>query len=202
MKKWTVVLGLYDKTISQKIAISGSMVSAVANSAEYFPNPAPSLSAITKAIEELRTAYANSRDGSREAIAIMYTKVFNLEIELIDLGNYVLSIANRSNEIGKTIILAAGMQVKNQRNGSNRIFNVTNTNMDGRVKLQTKGEGRAGYVWQHAIDEEDWITSNITVKATTTINNLTQGKRYYFRVAVVNKDRQGPWSGAISLIVT
>ena len=201
MKKFKIALGLSSKTIPQIIDQARVIVLAMTNNKELFPEPTPSLKAVMLAAEELQTTYLNSRDAGKEFTALMRSAVFKLEIELIDLANYVLSIANRNNDKGYAIIYGAGMEVKNQRNGNSRIFNVSNTLVDGRVKLQTKGAGNAAYVWQYSLDEENWNNGSVSTKATTFINGLEQGNRYYFRVAVV-KAKQGPWLGPIQLIVT
>lgn len=53
--------------------------------------------------------------------------MFALEIELIDLANYVVFIANRNNNIDGGIIYTAGMDIKKQTSSSKRIFSVVNT---------------------------------------------------------------------------
>ena len=93
------------------------------------------------------------------------------------------------------------MDVQRTHGGTTRSFSVINTAIDGRVKLRTRAEGRAGYLWEYSLDQENYIQANITVQATTVINGLTPGERYYFRVAVV-KEEQGPWQGPINIIVT
>ena len=65
-----------------------------------------------------------------------------------------------------------------------------------------RSEGRASYIWQYSLDQETWTTAKVTLKAKAMIEGLTPGKRYYFRVAAVLKDEQGPWKGPINIIVT
>lgn len=201
MKKWNIVLGLSVKSIPDKIKQARFIVGSMERNKEIFPSPVPALADVVKAANELEEAYFNTKDGGKEQTAIMYNKAFYLELELTDLSHYVWSIANRKNRIGGAIIYAAGMDIKKQHNGSSRTFTVVNTTTEGSVKLQTKGEGRAGYVWEYSLDEENWTVGVVTVKASAIINGLTPGKRYYFRVAVV-KAKQDPWIGPINIIVT
>lgn len=188
-------------SVPKKIELARFIVQSMERNTDIFPDPLPTLATITKAATELEEAYVNSRAAGKEQTSIMYRKVFNLELELTDLSHYVWSIANRNNKIGNAIIYAAGMKFKKHKNGRNRIFNAVNTTAEGTVKLQTKGEGRSGYVWEYSLDEENWTIGKVTVKATTVIKGLTPGKRYYFRVVTV-KNKQSPWSRTINLIVT
>ncbi len=201
MKKWNVVLGLHFKSIPEKIQYARTIVEKMEQNKDFFPQPVPALATIMQASMALEEAYLNARDGNQEQTAIMYTKAYQLEIELTDLSHYVWSKANRNPDNGDAIIYAAGMDVKKHNNGSSRTFRVVNTKTEGTVKLQTKGAGRAGYIWEYSLDEENWTIGIVTVKASATIKDLTPGQRYYFRVAVV-KDKQGPWVGPVNLIVT
>jgi hypothetical protein len=200
MKKWIIVLRLASQTVPQKIEYTRFIVESMTDN-EHFPSPIPELKTITRLADELQLAYTQSRDAGKEQTAIMHAKDFELEIELIALSNYVQDIANKDNEIGDIIIFSAGMDVKRQQNRQDRKFRVENTVMAGRVKLQTISEGRAGYQWEFSLDQENWIPAGVTIVASTIINNLEPGKRYYFRVAAI-KGEQGPWLGPVNTIVT
>lgn len=200
MKKWNIVLRLASIAIPEKVDLALFIVKSMTGN-EYFPKPSPELKTIFKIAHELQLAYTNSRDSGREQTAEMYAKEFELDIELIALSNYVQDIANRDNEIGDVIIFSAGMDVKREKGGRSRTFTVVNTSISGRVKLQAKAEGRASYLWEYSLDQENWTTGNITVQSSTVISNLTPGERYYFRVAVI-KEEQGPWQGPVNTIVT
>ncbi|MCO6499837.1 MAG: hypothetical protein J5I47_05595 [Vicingus serpentipes] len=200
MKKWKVVLGLASQSVPQKIDQARLIIESMSDN-DYFPNPTPKLIDVSKKVAELQKAYTLSRDAGKEQTADMHTKSFNLDIDLIALGNYVQDTANKDNEIGDVIIFSAGMDVKKDAGAKKRTFNVVNTATDGRVKLQTISEGRAAYVWEYSLDQEDWTSGGVTTQASTVINGLLSGKRYYFRVASIT-DEQGPWLGPINLIVT
>lgn len=200
MKKWNVVLRLASQSISDKIVFARYIVSSMTNN-DYFPNPTPALSTITQIADELQLAYEQSRDGSKLQTAIMHSIATKLDMQLKVLGNYVLAIANRDNDIGAAIIYSAGMEIKQENGGRSTAFTVANTIMDGLVKLYTKSKGRVSYVWEYSLDEETWTLASITIQANTIIKGLTPGKRYYFRVASIAKI-QSPWLGPINTIVT
>ena len=106
----------------------------------------------------------------------MYNKEFDLDIDLIALANYVQDTANRENDIGDTIIYSAGMEVKMDGGSKTRSFGVQNTDIEGRVKLQAKGEGRAAYIWEYSLNQEEWEQASVTTQAATIIDGLRPGK--------------------------
>ena len=200
MKKWKVVLRLASQSVPQKIDQARFIIKSMSDN-DYFPNPTPKLTDVSKKVAELQEAYTASRDASKEATATMYNKEFDLDIDLIALANYVQDTANRENDIGDTIIYSAGMEVKMDGGSKTRSFGVQNTDIEGRVKLQAKGEGRAAYIWEYSLNQEEWEQASVTTQAATIIDGLRPGKRYYFSVAVT-KEEQGPWQGPINIIVT
>ena len=131
----------------------------------------------------------------------MNTKAFDLEIQLSALGSYVTVIANNNPDIGDTVIISAGMEVRRTSDRQPQEFTVENTKYPGFVFVTSKSEGRASYVWQYSLDQETWTNCNVTRTATTNIGELTPGLRYYFRCAIVT-DKQQPWQGPINIIVT
>jgi hypothetical protein len=201
MKKWNVVLRLSSQTIPEKIDLARYIVAAMEKNKAIFPTPNPQLKDISIITSELQMLYTASRGGGKELTVKLNAKAFEFEVELIALANYVQIIANRDNEVGDVIIVSAGMDLKKETGAGARKFEVVNTKMGGRVKLRTKSEGRASYLWEYSLDQEHWMSGKITIRSNTIINNLETGSRYYFRVAIV-KEEQGPWSNVIHLIVT
>jgi hypothetical protein len=202
MRRWTVVLRLASLSVPEKIDAAKVIVLSMTGN-RYFDTPTPDLKVITALADELQAAYEASRDASKEQTALMYAKEFELVTQLNILSNYVESIANNEsdNEIGDAIIFSAAMDVKRQKNRQDRKFGVKNTSFAGKVLLETKGEGRASFTWELSLDQENWSNCSVTLQASTFIDGLTPGKRYYFRVAVV-KGEQGPWQGPVNIIVT
>jgi hypothetical protein len=201
MKRWTVVLRLASKTITEKADVGRIIVKAMEDN-PYFPDPVPNLKTVTNLVNELQAAYDASRDASKEQTAKMYTIEFDLVTQLNALGNYVEGIANNDNKIGDTIIYSAGMEVKQKSTRPERKLTVKNTARSGFVVLTSRSEDRASYVWQYSLDQENWVYTDVTTHSNTTIENLKPGKRYYFRVAIVSNNIQGAWEGPINIIVT
>ena len=201
MKKWNVTLRLATKSVPEKITFAGTVVTSMTENIELFPKPTPDLKTISRLAEDLQLAYEISRDGSKKATSIMNTKVFELDVQLSALGSYVTIIANNNADVGDTVIISAGMEVRQTSDRAPQEFAVENTEFTGEVFVTSKSEERASYVWEYSVDQLTWSSCSITRVANTIIDNLTPGNRYYFRVALVT-ERQGPWQGPISIIVT
>ena len=202
MKRWIVVLRLASLSVPEKIEFAKLVVSSM-KANPLFSDPIPGYDDITRLADELQLAYDKSQSRpSKEQTALVHTKAFELDTQLTALGNYVQRIANDNTENGEAIIFSAGMDVKRTGGSTQRSFTVNNTPYEGKVELVSRAEGRASYIWQYSLDQEEWTTALVTLQATATISDLKPGKRYYFRVAPVLKDEQGPWKGPINIIVT
>lgn len=80
---------------------------------------------------------------------------------------------------------------------------VHNDDSPGTIKLATKSVNRARYVWQMCTDpnlESNWQTLSMITLAKYTAIGLKSGTKYYFRVSVVDRNGQGPWSNVLSVI--
>jgi len=201
MKRWIVVLRLARQSIPEKIEFSRTVVASMKEN-ELFGDPVPVYGVITELTDKLQLAYENSRDAGKEQTAFMHNVAFELDTQLSALGNYVQRIANDNAEEGGAIIYSAGMDVKRNGGSTKRTFSVKNTPYEGKVELITSAEGRASYIWQYSLDKEIWETAKVTLQAKAIASGLKPAKRYYFRVAAVHKEEQGPWQGPINIIVT
>lgn len=203
IKRWLVVLMLARLSVPQKVEKARFIVKSMTGNT-HFSSPVPTLAEVAAAADELETAYLASRDAGKDETVAMHTKEEVLDNLLIRLGHYIEDTANMDEENAEEIILSAGVATKNVPMHTAREFRVKNTNMPGEVVARTKRVPRASYIWQYSTtptDAASWVTAAITVKATVKISGLTSGKKYSFRVAVVTKDGQGPWSNEIDLVV-
>lgn len=201
-KKWIVVLRLAKQSIPEKIEFARIVANSMTDN-KYFGDPIPGIDLIVAHAQALQLAYNNAQEApSKENTATMHTKAFELDVQLTALGNYVQRIANENGGNGGAIIFSAAMDVKRPGGRAEVNLTVKNTSYVGEVDLQTYSAGRASYIWQYSLDNEEWTTGNVTLQAATTINGLKPGKNYYFRVAPVLKEKQGPWQGPIDIIVT
>lgn len=118
------------------------------------------------------------------------------------LGDYVEGIANADPVNAVAIVKSAGMDVKAESIRTAHEFNAKSTGV-GEVKLATRSENRATFIWQMSTDasvETNWQTIGMGTQAKFVKTGLMSGTRYYFRVSVVDKNGQGPWSNVINLI--
>jgi hypothetical protein len=56
-------------------------------------------------------------------------------------------------------------------------------------------------VWEHSTDNTTWNDAGRGTKSSQLVEGLQPGTRYWFRVAIIDKDGQHPFSEAVSLIV-
>ena len=200
MKRWNVVLRLSSRSVPEKIDFTRHIVNSMTDN-DYFKSPIPSLKSIAKLADELQLAYQKSREAGKEQTALKHSKDFELDTQLNILAGYVAAIANNNSDAGDSIIYSAGMVVKTKATRQGQAFEVKNAAYSGTVVAISSSEGRASYIWEYSLDQENWNTGSISITSKTTIEGLIPGKRYYFRVAAI-KEVQAPWQGPVDLIVT
>ena len=69
--------------------------------------------------------------------------------------------------------------------------------------LSDGGAAITDYIVQRSADRRrTWTTINdgVSTARTVTVDGLTNGHRYWFRVAAVNRVGRGPWSAASSTV--
>lgn len=202
-KRVIVVLKLHKLSVPKKIEKARFIVSSMSGN-ERFPNPSPGLNVIQERASALEGAYIAAQGGGTDDTALMYVREDELDKALIKLGHYVEDIANENIETAEAIILSAGMEPKKDPVHTAREFNVKNSGFPGRVEMETKYLDRASYIWEYTITPDDpasWKTAGTSIKASFVKDGLTPETHYFFRVATVTKDGQGPWSREFELLV-
>lgn len=74
----------------------------------------------------------------------------------------------------------------------------------GTVVLTAEHVERGTHEWEYSLNPSDsngWIEVDPTTKATTTIEELESGKRYFFRHRSVSVFGPSAWEGPIDMIV-
>ncbi len=70
--------------------------------------------------------------------------------------------------------------------------------LDGEVNLLWEPvRGARTYVIQKSQDSKNpsrWIQEDIVTKSSCTVSKLKSGRKYWFRVAAIGSNGQGPWS--------
>lgn len=202
MKRVIVKLGRAKMSIPHKIENDRFVVTSMTGNPN-FTTPAPTLATITAAINALESAYLVAQGGGVDDTALMYAKEDALDALMKTLGYYVEGIANNNLATSEAIVLSAGLAIKGTSARTARDFSLIQGEHPGEVKISTAYTKNASYVWEMNTDptnEAGWTVVGFTTQASFVKNGLTSGTRYYFRVAVVDKNGKGPWSHELNCI--
>jgi len=203
MKKVVVVLKLSRFSIPEKVEKGRFIVTSMTGNAN-FPTPSPDLATITTQVNELETASIAAAGGGVDETANMHAKEHVLDLSLKSLAAYVESIANSDPVNAEAIALSSGMDVKSGGTRSAQQFQVESTGNPGEVKLSTRSADRATFLFQVSTDpvnESSWTSIGQSTRAKMVKTGLVSGVRYYFRVAMIDKNGQNPWSDVKNTIV-
>jgi hypothetical protein len=197
-----IKLNLSTLTIPEKIARSQQIVASLTGNAN-FTTPHPTLAQVTTAINELETANNAAQAARQEAKArtvAQNNKEEALDRILTQLVAYVESVAADDEEL----ILSAGMNVRaanasvSSAPSAPPSLTATAGDHDGEIDLSWDTvRGARSYVIERSADpptETSWTHAAISTRSQTTIEDLTSGTRYWFRVAAVTATGQSGWS--------
>jgi hypothetical protein len=190
------------RRIQQLIAYARAIVAAMTGNAA-FPTPAPTLAAVTAAIDALANAETTALTRAKGAAAVRNEKLTALVALLKQLVRYVQNVADVSAENGTSIIESAGMSVKKAAVRKPRVFGAATGPVSGSAKLVAPSSGsRASYEWQSSVDGgKTWVTAPATMQASTVVEGLTPGANVLFRYRPVTKSGEGDWSQSVALII-
>jgi hypothetical protein len=141
--------------------------------------------------------------GGADDTANMRAKEAILDLSFKLLTSYVEGIANASPLNAEAIILSAGMNVKAKGSRTVNDFDVKYTGKPGEVKLMRRSIKRGTYEFQMSTDATQpasWTNIYSGTRGRIVKNGLTSGTRYYFRVAIIDKNGMGPWSDVKSVL--
>jgi hypothetical protein len=202
MKKLNSVLHLGSLTIPRKVEKARSIVIAMTGNAN-FPSPTPALDVINQQANDLEAAQLAAVDGSKQETADMHAKSRQLDLTLKSLAAYVEGIANANPKEAEVIILSAGMDVKQLRTRVREDFEVKSSDAPGEIRVGKRAESRAAYIIQMTAtpeQETSWETVHAGTRGRFTKKGLRSATRYHFRVAVLDKQGQRPWSEVKSAV--
>jgi hypothetical protein len=202
MKKNTSVLRLGALPVPRKIEKARSIADAMKENV-HFPSPVPPLDVITQLTNEVEAAQLAAIDAGKEETANVRVKVHDLELALKALAAYVEAVANADPANADVIILSAGMDVRKPAARMQEDFAVRSTGKQGEILLHKRFENRAAFIFQMTTtpeQEASWETVHTGTQGRFTVKGLPSATRYYFRVAVVNKNGQRPWSAVKSAV--
>jgi hypothetical protein len=196
-----VKLNISRLSIPELIERSQQITAAMTGNPE-FTTPNPKLSDITDTTTDVQTANNNANQARMESKA--KTSTLNELAEklrgmLSQLASYVDNIANGKD----AVIQSAGMDVKAAASAGAvpsvpTGFETTTGDNDGSFDLGWNAvEGASSYVVERSLagpPAADWQHQATVTKSRMTVEGLTSGTRYWFRVAAVAAKGQGGWS--------
>jgi hypothetical protein len=169
----------------------------------HFPNPAPTVAAVSAAIADLHSAEAAALARTKGAAAARNEKRKALVALLEQLRAHIQSIADADEPNGPAIIESAGVAIRKTPTRRARAFAAKPGRVSGVAKVVAVSAGhRASYEWQYSTDGgKTWVTAPATLQAKTTVAGLMPGATVHFKYRAVTRAGEGDWSQAVSLMV-
>jgi hypothetical protein len=174
-----------------------------------FPTPSPTLVAITAAIDDLEAAAATvqaTKQQLKTEVSKQNDKEDAFDAALNQLVGYVQSVAGDD----EALIHSAGMDTRAAGGQSTSTpalppaLSATAGDHDGEIDLTWDTVPKAkSYIIEKTTDPNaatSWQHAGVSTKSSTTIEGLTPGTRYWFRVAAVGAAGQSGWSDPASKI--
>lgn len=169
-----------------------------------FTNSQSTVMQITAAADDLETANANAqaaRQASLTATSIQREKTEALALVLRQAAGYIESVAGDD----ETKLLSAGVHIKSATSAVSTSaltapagLSASAGDQEGEIDLiWDKVKGAKSYVLERSPDPPNatsWAHEAVITKSSATVNDLTSGTRYWFRVAAVTGGGQSGWS--------
>jgi hypothetical protein len=165
--------------------------------------PSPPLSVLQSDVVSLSLAQAAVLSRVRGATATRDASLAHLRLHLQMLRSYVQATANglEATEAAR-VIASSGLGVKRRSVHPKQTAAAVAGPVSGAVRLTAPFAGkRAVYSWQYAEEGAEWTALPETVQASTTIDALTPGKYYRFRVRAQTSAGIGDWSEPVAFLV-
>lgn len=165
-----------------------------------FPNPYPNLGLLQNANANLQTALVNEKPGDKESTSLVHDWVREQNRIIKALAAYVEFESNND----ATIALSSGFSIKEASVPSPKNFNAKQGKQSGTVELETKASRNSSYIWQYAASAEDnanWQQAGVSLQSSFMVSGITPALKYWFRVAVVTKKGQQPFSDPYGVLV-
>jgi len=169
-----------------------------------FPNPSPTLAAITAEIDALQTAETGALARTKGAVVLRDEKRTALVASLQLLRAYIQSVADADATNAASIIESAGVAVRKTPTRRARSFMAKQGPVSGTAHVVALvADRRASYEWQYSNDGgKTWLLAPPTLQAKTTIAGLTPGSTVQFKYRSVTRTGAGDWSQPVALILS
>jgi hypothetical protein len=168
-----------------------------------FPNPAPTIAAVSAAIDDLRAAEAAAISRIKGAASARNDKRKALVALLQLLRGYIQSVADADEGNGPAIIESAGVAVRKRPTRHPRVFAAKPGRISGVATIVAASAGhRASYEWQYSTDGgKTWVTAPSTLQARTSVAGLAPGAVVQFKYRTVTRTGEGDWSAPVLLTI-
>jgi hypothetical protein len=168
-----------------------------------FPNPTPTLAALTAAITALADAETAALARTKGAVLARNNAKTALVTLLKQLRGYIQTIADADTDNSAAIIASSGIPVRKTPVHPPRDFHATAGAVSGSAKVVAPAAAhRASYDWEYSPDGgKTWVAAPSTLGARTTITGLPSGTTVQFRYRSLTKTGEGDWSQPTALLV-
>jgi hypothetical protein len=169
----------------------------------WFPSPVPSLADVSSAIEALETAHVATLPRTRGTVAFRDEQLVVLNGLLKRLKAYVQGVADDNPEQAGSIIVSAGMNIKNKGSYAKPPFKVKPGKVKGSARLEARSAGdRKTCEWAWSTDGGKTWQIRTTTQASTDVDDLPSGTLCLFRYRVrTPKGGEGNWSDPVEFLV-
>ena len=202
-----VKLNFKDLSIPEKIARARQIIAAMTGNPN-FPSPQPPLAQVTASIDQLETAHTAAQAARQEAKArttVVNDKEAEFDRAFSALAAHVESVSG--GDEGKIQSAAMDVRAPGAPGGlpdTPEALNATQGDMDGEIDLSwDKVEGVRSYVIEKSADPPtatSWAHAAVSTRSQVTVDGLTSGTKYWFRVAAVKPRGQSGWSNPAAKI--
>ena len=197
--KVTVILNLRNVQ-GTRIAGFGTQIDTAMTGNANFTSIYPGLAILSSAITTLNNAVTHQVKGNKATTQAVKDAEYQLKRVLKILAAYVEWICNDN----VTVALSSGFSVKHVTPKTVLPISAIHGLMIGEVDLKCKATPNASYIFQYTttpLNAASWVTAATLKQVKHTVPGLTPGVMYWFRVAVVTKAGQQPFSIPVNLMV-
>lgn len=200
MLKVHVVLKIAKLSGAQIVVFANHILSLMTGNAN-FTSPFPALSILSTAINNLNAALTAQQKGNKASTQNVRNAKYQVQRVLKAMAAYVEFTCNDN----ASVALTSGFSLSTHTNNTKAPLTPIHGINSGQIDLRAKAVADAGsYIYQYTqtpLAPASWITAATVKQAKHSITGLTPGVMYYFRVAVVTKTGQQPWSNAVNIMV-
>lgn len=198
-----IKLNLKSLSVTEMIAKARQIATALTGNTN-FANSQAMVTQITAAADAAETAHADSQAARQAAVtktSIQHDKTDVLVGILRQAAAYIESVAGDD----ESKILSAGVSIKTTTPASSSGDTTAPTGLhatagdhEGELDLNwDRVQGAKSYVLERSPDPStatSWAQEAIVTRSSATVNGLTSGTHYWFRVAAVTSGGQSGWS--------